>query len=74
MDEQIWLPVIRSSGSSTLGEAVLRLAALAESAHRRQISESYQAGGSAMLRADGPAPRDVVAAESGGRLHKEVDR
>ncbi len=74
MREQVWLPLLRSSGSATLGEAILRLASLAEAAHLQQTSDVYQADQTSEVGSDGPAPRDVVAANTGGRLHTEVDR
>ncbi len=74
MREQVWLPLIRSSESTSIGEAILRLASLAEAAHLQQTSEAYLADQSSEVGSDGPAPRDVVAADTGGRLHKEVDR
>ena len=74
MREQIWLPLLRSSGSASIGESILCLASLAEAAHMQQTSDVYQADHSSEVGSDGPAPRDVVAAEQGGRLHTEVDR
>ncbi len=75
MNEQVWLPLIRSSPSKpTLGQAVLRLASLAEAAHRQQTADGYHAGDANDVWADGSAPRDVVAAGQGGLGHTEVDR
>lgn len=74
MREQVWLPLLRSSGSASLGESILRLASLAEAAHMQQTMESYHAGDTSDGRADGTAPRDVVAADLGGLGHTEVDR
>jgi hypothetical protein len=75
MSEQVWLPLIRSSPSKpTLGQAVLRLAALAEAAHKQRTADGYRGGDMNELWADGSAPRDVVAAEPGGLGHTEVGR
>lgn len=74
MREQVWLPLMRPSGSATLGEAILRLASLAEAAHMRQTLDRYRAGDASDGRADGPVPRDVVAADRSGLDHTEVDR
>ena len=74
MREQVWLPLMRSSGSATLGESILRLASLAEAAHMQQASDGYHAGDASDGRADGSAPRDVVAADLSGLDHTEVDR
>ena len=74
MREQVWLPLLRSSGSASLGEKILRLASLAEAAHMQQILDSYHAGDASDGRADGSAPRDVVAAYFSGLDHTEVDR
>lgn len=74
MREQVWLPLMRSSGSATLGEAILRLASLAEAAHRQRISDAHHADDVSEMRLDGPSPRDVVAVNTGGRDHREVDR
>jgi hypothetical protein len=74
MREQVWLPLLRSSGSATLGEAILRLASLAEAAHKQQTSDAYHTDDASEKGTDGPAPRDVVTAITGGRLHTEVDR
>ncbi len=72
MSEQVWLPLIRSSSQSTLGEAIFRLASLAEASHRQQTSDGYHRGEANDVWADGPAPRDVVAVEPGGLDHTEV--
>jgi len=74
MSEQVWLPLIRSSSQQTLGQAILRLASLAEAAHRQQTAGGYHRGEPSDVWADGPAPRDVVAADAGGRDHTEVIR
>ncbi len=74
MREQVWLPLMRSPGSASMGEMILRLASLAEAAHMQQASDAYQADHSSDVGSDGPAPRDVVAANPGGRHHTEVDR
>jgi hypothetical protein len=68
------LPLMRSSGSATLGEAILRLASLAEAAHMQQTLEDCHAGDTSDGRADGSAPQDVVAADLSGLDHTEVDR
>ncbi len=74
MREQIWLPLLRSSGTASIGESILRLASLAEATHMQQVNDDYQADHTSEVGSDGPAPRDVVAANLGGRLHTEVDR
>ncbi len=74
MREQVWLPLMRSSGSASLGEAILRLASLAEAAHMQQTTDAYHADDSSAVWADGPAPQDVVAARFGGSDHTEVER
>jgi hypothetical protein len=74
MSDQVWLPLIRSSSQQTLGQAILRLASLAEAAHQQQTADGYHGGDACDVWADGPAPRDVVAADPGGLDHTEVDR
>ncbi len=74
MSEQVWLPLIRSSSQQTLGQAILRLASLAEVAHQQQTADGFLQGGASDVWVDGPAPRDVVAADTGGLDHTEVDR
>jgi len=73
MSEQVWLPLIRSSGPQTLGQAVLRLATLAEAAHRYQATEAFLSNSASDIRVDGSAPQDVAAALR-GLDHTEVDR
>ena len=73
MSEQVWLPLIRSSNSQTLGQAVLRLAELAEAAHLQQTTDTFKADSSDNPWADGPARQDVDAWVR-GRDHTEVDR
>ena len=74
MSEQVWLPLIRSSSQQTLGQTILRLASLAQAAHQQQTADGYHGGDACDVRADGPAPQDVVAADIGGLDHTEVDR
>ena len=74
MSEQVWLPLIRSSSQQTLGEAILRLASLAQAAHLQQTADSFHGTDSSDVWADGPAPRDVVAVNYDGLDHTEVDR
>ena len=74
MSEQVWLPLIRSANrEESLGQAVLRLAALAEAGHMHQVSESLRGEDARSMGADGPAPQDVVAAITRGEGHTEVD-
>ena len=74
MREQVWLPLLRSSGSATMGEAILRLASLAEAAHLQQTSDAYRADSVSVVGSDGPAARDGGAAGPGGGRHTEVER
>jgi hypothetical protein len=74
MNGQVWLPLIRSSSPQTLGQAVLRLAALAEAAHMSQTTDAFRTDDATHAQTDGPAPKDVVAVEQGGRDHTGVDR
>lgn len=74
MSEQVWLPLIRSSNQQSLGEAILRLASLAQTAHLQQTADGYHGGDESDVWADGPAPQDVVAVNTDGRDHKEVNR
>lgn len=74
MSEQVWLPLIRNAKQQTLGEAILRLAKLAEASHMQQTTDGYQRGDASDAWADGPAPQDVVAVVNDGREHTEVNR
>jgi len=74
MREQVWLPLMRSSGAATLGESILRLASLAEAAHRQQVTDACHADTACDVRADGPAPQGVVAVPQDGADHTEVAR
>jgi hypothetical protein len=74
MSEQVWLPLIRSSNQQTLGEAILRLASLAQASHQQQTADCYHGADVNDVWADGPAPRDVVAVNHDGLDHTEVDR
>ncbi|GAB4108222.1 MAG: hypothetical protein Kow00105_14630 [Phycisphaeraceae bacterium] len=74
MRDQVWLPLMRRSGSATLGESILRLASLAEAAHRLQAVKRDHPDEGFDGRADGSAPQDVVAVDLGGLGHTEVDR
>jgi hypothetical protein len=73
MREQVWLPLMRSEGTASLGASILRLASLAEAAHLQQTRDDYQADQASDGRADGSAPRDVAVSRD-GRDHTEVDR
>jgi len=77
MSEQVWLPLLRNANQPTLGQAILRLANLAQASHMQQTADGYQSGdrGDASdVWADGPAPQDVVAVNKDGRDHTEVNR
>lgn len=74
MSEQVWLPLIRNAKQQTLGEAILRLADLAQASHMQQTTDGYQTEDASDVWADGPAPRDVVAVNTDGREHTEVNR
>lgn len=76
MSEQVWLPLIRNANQPTLGEAILRLANLAAASHMQQTSDGYHRGDrgeSSDVWADGPAPQDVVAVDTDGEGHTEVN-
>jgi len=77
MSEQVWLPLIRNANQPTLGEAILRLANLAQASHMQQTADGYphgDTGESSDVWADGSAPQDVAAVNTDGKGHTEVNR
>jgi len=70
-----WLDVIRSGGDASLGDAIIRLAQLAEQTHR---AESGSAGGDdthhAEQRVHGSDPGRVAVTEHDTPARMEVDR
>ncbi len=63
-----WTDILDQAGDRNLGTTLIRLARLAESAHRHQAAERLKSS----FRADGSAPRPLPPVHR-GVLHTEVN-
>ena len=77
-DGKTWLPLVRASGEEDLGRSIVRLARLAEAAHRFEAADfsapDTDLDTEDLQRTNGLVGGSVVPVPRRGTVHREVDQ